>query len=171
MIARPTTDQAPVPTLDLAHITHSYGRVRAVDDVSLAIGAGEIVCLVGPSGCGKSTLLRVAAGLEELQDGVVRIDGAVVAEPGRSMPPEQRGVGLVFQDYALFPHLTVLENVRFGLIRLDGDMQRRRALATLQQVGMADHAGAYPHMLSGGQQQRVALARALAPRPGVLLLD
>ena len=157
--------------LALTGVSHRYGRVLAVDDVSLKIAAGEIVCLVGPSGCGKSTLLRVAAGLEDLQRGEVWIDDMRVADPGRSMPPEKRGVGLVFQDYALFPHLTVVDNVRFGLTGQSGAAQQRRAMDTLAMVGMVDLAHAYPHTLSGGQQQRVALARALAPRPRVLLLD
>src|SRR3546814_5317467 len=100
MTAHPDPSTSAAPALELAHISHRYGRLTAVDDVSLSISPGEIVCLVGPSGCGKSTLLRVAAGLEDLQDGAVRIDGRVVAAPGRSMPPERRGVGLVFQDYA-----------------------------------------------------------------------
>ncbi|WP_448206513.1 ABC transporter ATP-binding protein [Azospirillum sp. sgz302134] len=161
----------PPPALALDLVTHRYGRVTAVDDVSLTVAAGEIVCLCGPSGCGKSSLLRVAAGLEPLQRGAVRIGGRLVADERGAVPPEKRGVGLVFQDYALFPHLSVLDNVRFGLTSLSGEAQRRRALETLGQVGMADHAGSFPHHLSGGQQQRVALARALAPNPSVLLLD
>jgi iron(III) transport system ATP-binding protein len=162
-------DPEAAPALELSRIAHRFGRVTAIDDVDLAVMPGEIVCLVGPSGCGKSTLLRVAAGLEELQAGTVRIDGRVVAAPGMSLPPERRGIGLVFQDYALFPHLTVLDNVRFGLP--PGNGQRARAIETLRQVGMEAFGDAYPHMLSGGQQQRVALARALAPQPRVLLLD
>ena len=172
MIAQPVAlepDRRPV--LDLMRIGHRFGRLRAVDDVTLSVGEGEIVCLVGPSGCGKSTLLRIAAGLEQVQEGRVRIAGDIVAQPGRDHPPERRGVGLVFQDYALFPHLSVIDNVRFGLSGLDGPAQRRQALAALERVGMADYALAYPHTLSGGQQQRVALARAMAPRPRVLLLD
>ena len=157
--------------LMLDGVSHAYESVLAVDDVELSVQSGEIVCLVGPSACGKSTLLRVAAGLEDLQRGEVRIGGRVVADSARSMPPEKRGVGLVFQDYALFPHLTVLDNVRFGLTDLSGAARRKRATQSLLQVGMADQAEAYPHMLSGGQQQRVALARALAPVPRVLLLD
>ncbi|MGP1396611.1 MAG: ABC transporter ATP-binding protein [Inquilinaceae bacterium] len=173
MIAQTAITPAPAatPALVLRHIRHAYDRVVAVDEVSLTIAQGEIVCLVGPSGCGKSTLLRVAAGLEELQRGEVRIGNRIVADGRRTTPPEGRGVGLVFQDYALFPHLTVLDNVRFGLAGQRSDVQRRRALEALSQVGMSDHAGAFPHMLSGGQQQRVALARAMAPNPGVLLLD
>lgn len=164
-----TADNTAV--LALSSVSHRYGRVLAVDDVNLKIAAGEIVCLVGPSGCGKSTLLRLAAGLEDLQQGEVWIDDERVADRGRSMPPEKRGVGLVFQDYALFPHLTALDNVRFGLTGLSGAAQRHRAMDTLAMVGMVDYAHAYPHTLSGGQQQRVALARALAPQPRVLLLD
>lgn len=152
-------------------VSHRYGASVAVDGVSLTIGAGEIVCLCGPSGCGKSTLLRIAAGLETLQRGAVRLGGRVVAGQGFSEPPERRGVGLVFQDYALFPHLTILDNVCFGLSKLASAERRRLALAALEQVGMAGHAAKYPHQLSGGQQQRAALARALAPNPSVLLLD
>ncbi len=160
-----------VEALALDGVTHRYGRVTAVNDVSVTIGAGEIVCLCGPSGCGKSSLLRIAAGLEAVQTGSVRIGGKVVADEHGAVPPERRGVGLVFQDYALFPHLSVLDNVRFGLTALSGEAQRKRALETLGQVGMAGYADSFPHHLSGGQQQRVALARALAPNPAVLLLD
>ena len=167
----PETTDAPREALALHRVTHRYGRTAAVDDVSLTIGAGEIVCLCGPSGCGKSSLLRIAAGLEPLQAGAVRVGGRLVADERGAVPPEKRGVGLVFQDYALFPHLSVLDNVRFGLSGLSGEAQKARALETLGQVGMAEHAGSFPHQLSGGQQQRVALARALAPNPAVLLLD
>jgi len=157
--------------LELRGISHRYGSVRAVGDVSLAVAPGEVVGLLGPSGCGKTTLLRVAAGLEELQQGEVSIDGRVVARPGTSTPPEERGVGLVFQDYALFPHLTVADNVGFGLGRRPRQERQTRVQDVLQRVGLADLAMAYPHMLSGGQQQRVALARAVAPDPPVMLLD
>ncbi|MCW2246695.1 iron(III) transport system ATP-binding protein [Azospirillum fermentarium] len=160
-----------VEALALDAVTHRYGRVVAVNDVSVSIGAGEIVCLCGPSGCGKSSLLRLAAGLEPLQAGRVRIGGRVVADTTGAVPPERRGVGLVFQDYALFPHLSVLDNVRFGLDALPAEERKARALESLEQVGMAGYAAAFPHQLSGGQQQRVALARALAPKPAVLLLD
>ncbi|NYZ14255.1 ABC transporter ATP-binding protein [Azospirillum sp. RWY-5-1] len=161
----------PLEALALDAVTHRFGTVTAVDDVTVTVGAGEIVCLCGPSGCGKSTLLRIAAGLETLQLGEVRVGGRMVAGEAGAVPPERRGVGLVFQDYALFPHLSVLDNVRFGLSALPADEQRRRALDALRQVGMGDHADRFPHHLSGGQQQRVALARALAPNPAVLLLD
>jgi len=157
--------------LALQNIRHRYAGMTAVDDVSLSIAQGEILCLVGPSGCGKSTLLRIAAGLEALQRGTVSIDGKVVADNSGCMPPERRGVGLVFQDYALFPHLSVIDNVRFGLSGRPAAHQRRRAMETLEQVGMGGYADHFPHALSGGQQQRVALARALAPDPAVLLLD
>ncbi|HYE51156.1 MAG TPA: ABC transporter ATP-binding protein [Azospirillaceae bacterium] len=162
---------AGFPALTLEDVRHRFGAKVAVDGVGLSIAAGEIVCLVGPSGCGKSTLLRLAAGLEELQEGTVSIGGTPIAGPGYALPPERRGIGLVFQDYALFPHLNVLDNVRFGLYRLPAAEQRERALASLRQVGMEAHAASFPHALSGGQQQRVALARALAPNPAVLLLD
>jgi iron(III) transport system ATP-binding protein len=130
-----------------------------------------VVCLLGPSGCGKTTALRVCAGLEPLQQGRVLIGGEVVAGEGPERPPEDRSVGLVFQDYALFPHLTVADNVAFGLRRLAAAERRERVAAALDLVGMKGAAGSHPHMLSGGQQQRVALARALAPRPRVMLLD
>ncbi len=162
--------------LALEGVSHAYGALRAVKDLSLSLGEGEVVCLLGPSGCGKTTVLRLAAGLERLQRGQVRIAGrvvagGVVAGGERDLPPEDRGVGLVFQDFALFPHLSVAENVAFGLGQMSAGEERTRVLETLEQVGMAGDAEAYPHMLSGGQQQRVALARALAPRPKLMLLD
>ena len=161
-------------TLGLEGIGHSYdGVTEVVSGFSLGVGAGEIVCLLGPSGCGKSTVLRLAAGLEPLQRGRITLRGETVAEGESAMsePPERRHVGLVFQDFALFPHLTVARNVGFGLAALPEDQRSRRALEALSQVGMDSYAAAYPHALSGGQQQRVALARALAPRPSVMLLD
>lgn len=166
-----TMGQHRLAALALSAVTHNYRNKRAVDQVSLSIGPGEIVCLVGPSGCGKSTLLRLSAGLETLQQGEITVNGQVIARPGQSLAPERRGIGLVFQDYALFPHLRVLDNVRFGLNRLPVAEQKERALAALRQVGMEAYAQSYPDALSGGQQQRVALARAMAPKPSVLLLD
>ncbi len=157
--------------LTLEHVSHRFGSVQALDDLSLGVGAGELVCLLGPSGCGKTTALRIAAGLERLQSGRVLLDGKPVADSQIDTPPEQRSVGLVFQDYALFPHLKVMENVTFGLRHLSGEKRRERAMKVLRQVGMLKFAEAYPHTLSGGQQQRVAVARALAPEPRVMLLD
>ncbi|MFN2335110.1 MAG: ABC transporter ATP-binding protein, partial [Wenzhouxiangellaceae bacterium] len=158
--------------LSMEEISHDFGSLRAVDRVTLDVQPGEVVCLLGPSGCGKSTLLRIAASLEELQQGRVFINGEDMRSPsGKLVPPERRNVGLMFQDSALFPHLTVLDNVAFGLARLPGRERRERALELLQTLGMASNADRYPHMLSGGQQQRVALARALAPKPGLMLLD
>jgi iron(III) transport system ATP-binding protein len=169
MTAEPAA--AHSPALELEGVTHRFGSLLALDVVGLAVGRAEIVCLVGPSGCGKSTLLRLAAGLERLQEGRVRLGGRLVADPQRAVGPEARGIGLVFQDYALFPHLSALDNVRFGLAGLPGAERRARAAAALARVGMSPWSAAFPHMLSGGQQQRVALARALAPRPAVILLD
>ncbi len=157
--------------LTLENISHSYNGTPAVDGVDLTVGEGELVCLLGPSGCGKTTVLRIAAGLEELQHGRVFIGQSEVARPGASVPPEGRGVGLVFQDYALFPHLTVAENVAFGLKGRPAVERQDTPGEMLEMVGMAGYAKRYPHTLSGGEQQRVALARALAPRPRLLLLD
>ncbi|MEQ8248820.1 MAG: ABC transporter ATP-binding protein [Alphaproteobacteria bacterium] len=159
------------PALIFDDVGHRYGRIAAVDGFSLSVGAGEVVCLVGPSGCGKSTTLRLAAGLEELQRGQISIGGRVVAGAGRALPPEERNTGMVFQDFALFPHLKVIDNVLFGVRGRDGADKRRRAEAILDHVGMARYAHTYPHELSGGEQQRVALARALAPRPALMLMD
>ncbi|MDQ1079184.1 ABC transporter ATP-binding protein [Pseudoroseomonas cervicalis] len=158
-------------SLRLEDVHHAYGSRAVLRGVDLAVEPGEILCILGPSGDGKTTLLRLAAGLEALQQGRILIGGQLMAEKGREVPPEGRRAGFVFQDYALFPHLTVAQNIAFGLRRL-GRAERDALVAeALGRVGLSGHAGAYPHMLSGGQQQRVALARALAPRPAVLLLD
>ena len=157
--------------LAIEAVSHAFDGVTVVDDVSLEVNSAELVCLLGPSGCGKTTLLRVAAGLEPLQRGRVRIADRVVADASMWIPPEDRGVGMVFQDYALFPHLTVAENVEFGLTGRKPAERRATALDYLRRLGMANHAETYPHTLSGGEQQRVALARALAPRPAVMLMD
>lgn len=155
----------------LRNVSKSFGAVRAVDDLSLELREGEILSLLGPSGCGKTTTLRLIAGFEMPDSGSIIIGGRTVAEAGRGFPPEARGVGMVFQDYALFPHLTVAQNVGFGLSRLPRKERARRITALLEAVGLRDLAGRYPNELSGGQQQRVALARALAPRPAVILMD
>ncbi len=157
--------------LTFEHVTHGFEGTPVLDDFSLDIAPGEIVCLLGPSGCGKTTLLRLAAGIERLDSGRILIDNITVSGPDRFVPPERRGIGLVFQDFALFPHLTILENVSFGLRGLDPQQARQAALAALERVGLAAMAADYPHILSGGEQQRVALARAIVPRPSVLLLD
>ncbi len=155
------------PRLSLSDLRHVYDGKVVLDDVSVEVEPGEIVCLLGPSGCGKSTTLRIAAGVERQAAGVVEIDGAVVSRGGRHAPPEARNVGLVFQDFALFPHLTVAQNVAFGLER----GREARAEALLNRVGLGGYGPKYPHQLSGGEQQRVALARALAPQPRVMLMD
>ncbi len=160
-----------VNDLAIEHVTHRFGVILAVDDAELSVGAGEVVCLVGPSGCGKTTLLRVAAGLEPLQEGRVTIGGAVMADTRNAVPPENRNVGIVFQDYALFPHLTVRGNIAFGLQKHNTAERDRMVAQALERTGMSGYAATYPHQLSGGQQQRVALARAIAPRPRVVLLD
>ncbi len=157
--------------LHVIGVSHAFGDNKVLDNASLLIPAGEVVCLLGPSGSGKTTLLRLAAGLERLQKGQILIDDVVVADQTMQVAPEHRGVGLMFQDYALFPHLNVIDNVTFGLLGHDNAEAHRRGMKMLDQVGMSQSASKYPHMLSGGQQQRVALARALAPEPKLLLLD
>ena len=157
--------------LTFEDVSRRYGESLALDHVSLDIEPGEIVCLLGPSGCGKTTLLRIAAGVERPSGGRVLIDKQEVAGPDRFVPPEKRGVGLMFQDFALFPHLSVLDNVAFGLNFLTRNEAKAEALAALERVGLGHYAAEYPHILSGGEQQRVALARAIAPRPSVLLMD
>ncbi len=159
--------------LHLRAISHSFGDNAVLHGVSVFVEPGELVCLLGPSGCGKTTLLRVAAGLEPLQTGQVEIDDVIVADgsDGTSLPPEKRNVGLMFQDFALFPHMDVWDNVAFGIPKSQLPARRAWIDRALANMGLSDHAHAYPHTLSGGQQQRVALLRALAPEPKVLLLD
>jgi len=153
-------------------IRHAYAPGKpTLHGVSLVAEPGEVLCLLGPSGSGKTTLLRIAAGIEPQTSGRVLLNNREIAGPNVFLPPEQRSIGLVFQDFALFPHMTILENVRFGLTALSRSEGRAEALAALSRVGLDAYAETYPHALSGGQQQRVALARALAPRPAVLLMD
>ncbi len=152
-------------------LCHAFGSHRVLQDISFSVQPGELLCLVGPSGCGKSTLLRLLAGLEHVQAGRIVIDGEVVGDAQHHKLPEVRGVGLVFQDFALFPHMSLAENVAFGLAGRARAERRRIALEMLGRVGLAERADDMPHRLSGGQQQRVALARALAPRPRLVLLD
>jgi iron(III) transport system ATP-binding protein len=157
--------------LTLEDVSRRYDEALALDRVSLDIAPSEVLCLLGPSGCGKSTLLRVAAGVERPSSGRILLDGQEVAGPDNFVPPEKRGIGLMFQDFALFPHLSILDNVAFGLKSLTRSEAKSEARAALERVGLAHYAGEYPHILSGGEQQRVALARAIAPRPSVLLMD
>ena len=159
--------------LDVSQLQVQYpGRVQpAVDQVTLGLRAGEMGVLIGPSGCGKTTLLRSVAGLEPVTRGRIRLNGQVVSEPGLHVPAEQRRIGMVFQDYALFPHLDVGDNIGFGLAHWKREAREQRVQAVLRLVGLASSARRLPHELSGGQQQRVALARALAPQPQLLLLD
>jgi len=154
-------------SLSLEAVSKSFGPARAVAGVSLAVERGELFAVLGPSGCGKTTLLRLIAGFERPDAGSVTVGERVVSSPGAFLGPERRRIGMVFQDYALFPHLTVRRNVAFGLPRAD----RPRAMSTLELVGLQHKADRYPHELSGGERQRVALARALAPGPAVVLLD
>jgi iron(III) transport system ATP-binding protein len=155
----------------LDDVSKAFGPVEAVREVSLEIHRGELVAVLGPSGCGKTTLLRTIAGFERPDAGHVVVSGEVVAGPDRFLPPERRRIGMVFQDYALFPHLTVTANVSFGLA--SRPRERREALTrrTLELVGLQHKSNRHPHELSGGERQRVALARALAPEPELVLLD
>ncbi|MDY0106764.1 MAG: ABC transporter ATP-binding protein [Giesbergeria sp.] len=159
--------------LDVSQLEVRYtGQLQpAVQGVSLGLRAGQIGVLIGPSGCGKTTLLRAVAGLEPVAAGAIRLSQQTVGSPQHSVPPEQRRIGMVFQDYALFPHLSVGRNVAFGIHDLPRTEQAARVAEVLQLVGLEGSEQRYPHELSGGQQQRVALARALAPRPQLMLLD
>ena len=157
--------------LEVENVSVSYGDFIAVREASLALAAGEIGCLLGPSGCGKTSLLRAIAGFEPVTTGSISLHGSELSNPTLTVPPEKRRVGMVFQDFALFPHLTVAQNIRFGLSGRDKSEQAARVTEMLALVDLPDSADKFPHQLSGGQQQRVALARALAPAPEILLLD
>jgi len=159
------------PVLDLSGVTKRYASETAVEDVSLSVREGELLTLLGPSGCGKTTTLRLMAGLERPSGGTIEVDDRRVAGPDAFVKPEERGIGLVFQEFALFPHLTVAENVGFGLADRPDEERAERVAEMLDLVGLADYADRPPSDLSGGQRQRVALARSLAPEPDVLLLD
>ena len=176
----PASGASPLPqragttfaaSLAFEGVERRYGDVMALAGVTLDIAPSEVVCLLGPSGCGKTTLLRIASGIEKPSAGHVLISGQEVAGPNRYTPPEARHVGLMFQDFALFPHLSIIDNVAFGLKSLPREEALREAEAILARVGMARHRNQYPHVLSGGEQQRVALARAIVPRPAVMLMD
>ena len=158
------------PRLEIRNITRRFDGRTVVDDVSLSVMPGQVTCLLGPSGCGKSTTLRVIAGVDMQDQGEIYIDGKLICDTVFRVPPERRAVGLMFQDFALFPHLSVADNVGFGL---SGPRAARRARIEdlLSRVDLLQFIDAFPHNLSGGEQQRVALARALAPRPKIMLMD
>lgn len=160
-----------VSGLTVHGLSHRYGSEQILRNIDLEVAPGEILCLLGPSGCGKTTTLRLIAGLEELQTGRIAWNDDVLADDDHNVPPEKRLVSLLFQDFALFPHLTVAENVAFGLKGFSTEERDARVHEVLDQVGMLRYATNYPHFLSGGEQQRIALARARAPRPRIFLLD
>lgn len=157
--------------LELKDVHQSYGDHAVVKGLSFVLDRGAIGCLLGPSGCGKTTVLRCVAGFESISEGEIRINGAHMSGHGALVPPERRHIGMVFQDYALFPHLSVAQNIAFGLRTLSRDERDSQVAKLIDVVGLAGMAASFPHELSGGQQQRVALARALAPQPDLLLLD
>ncbi|MBL1437164.1 MAG: ABC transporter ATP-binding protein [Rhodobacteraceae bacterium] len=156
------------PKLELQNITRIFDGVTVVDDLTISLMPGQVTCLLGPSGCGKSTTLRIAAGVDQQNSGQVLLDGVIISDDSVHLPPERRSIGLMFQDFALFPHLSVVDNVAFGL---KSKGKREVALGLLDKVGLKHTAERFPHQLSGGEQQRVALARALAPNPAVMLMD
>lgn len=157
--------------LSFKNISYAYGDTPVLHNLSFEAKPGEITCLLGPSGGGKSTLLRLAAGIETVQAGRVEVDGELIASESFFLPPEKRPVGLMFQENALFPHMTIAQNVGFGLNQLSAADSSKRIAELLAMVGLSDFGTRYPHALSGGQQQRVALVRSLAPQPRVLLMD
>ena len=161
----------PIELLQVKNLFLSFGREEIIKGVSFVLEPGEIGCLLGPSGCGKTTLLRTIAGFEKIQQGEIMLDGLTISSDTVYVAPEQRGIGMVFQDYALFPHLSVSENIGFGIPKNNRKERKRTIDKLLELVGLVDSARAFPHELSGGQQQRVALARAIAPEPKLLLMD
>jgi iron(III) transport system ATP-binding protein len=159
------------PFLELSDLDVAYPPRKVIRELSLQMHCAGIGCLLGPSGCGKTTLLRAIAGFEPVRRGSIRLEGVELSRPGWTLPPEQRRIGMMFQDLALFPHLTVTDNIAFGLRGWKATERRARVVELLRLVGLEEFAARHPHQISGGQQQRVALARALAPRPRLLLLD
>ena len=157
--------------LNLNQVSIELAGHRIVDDLSMALEPGDIGCLMGPSGCGKTTVLRAIAGFTPVVGGNISLQGSVVSSTTADIPTEQRQVGMMFQDFSLFPHLNVADNIRFGSEHLDADAQQSRIKELLQRIGLNGYQNRYPHELSGGQQQRIALARALAPKPQLMLLD
>ncbi len=160
-----------MPLLALQHIAIAYGSHTVVHDFSLQLKKGEIACLLGPSGCGKTTVLRSIAGFEGLTKGAILLNGKSISDSQSTLPPEKRNIGMVFQDFALFPHLNINDNICFGIRHLSRVQQKQRVQALLKLISLSEYEKRYPHELSGGQQQRIALARALAPKPNLLLLD
>ncbi len=158
------------PRLEIEDISRRFEGRDVVNGISLQVAPGHVTCLLGPSGCGKSTSLRIVAGVDRQNSGRILVGGTVVSDDQQHMPPERRGIGLMFQDFALFPHMSVAENVAFGLAG-GTRANRSRVMDLLERVDLPRFADAYPHQLSGGEQQRVALARALAPRPAIMLMD
>ena len=157
--------------LNVEQVEVGYDDVIVVKQIDLMLNKGDIGCLLGPSGCGKTTLLRAIAGFEPVRNGRILIDGSSASTPMHTTAPEHRKIGMVFQDFALFPHLTIFDNVAFGIRHLERGEKKQRVAELLKLVGLPDFGKRYPHELSGGQQQRIALARALAPRPKLLLMD
>jgi iron(III) transport system ATP-binding protein len=160
-----------MPILEVDRVSHAYGKQAVVRDLSFSLAPGQIACLLGSSGCGKTTMLRLIAGFEMPSAGSISLNGVTIASAKTQMPAEARRIGMVFQDYALFPHLSIADNIGFGLREQSALATRRRIEEMLELIGLSDRGARYPHELSGGQQQRVALARALAPQPHLLLLD
>jgi len=157
--------------LEVSNVTIKYDEITVVSEISFVLETGSIGCLLGPSGCGKTSLLRAIAGYESVSSGDIKLQNRLVSQPDFQVPPEQRHVGMVFQDFSLFPHLSVAKNVAFGLKNLTSQQRKKRVSELLALVGLSDLADVYPHQLSGGQQQRIALIRAMAPRPDILLMD
>jgi iron(III) transport system ATP-binding protein len=162
--------QDQTPRLEIRNLRRSFEGRAVVDDVSLKIMPGQVTCLLGPSGCGKSTTLRMIAGVEMQDSGTIHVDGNLICDTVFRVPPERREIGLMFQDFALFPHLSVADNVGYGL-KGNKASKRTRVVELLERVDLGRFIDGYPHQLSGGEQQRVALARALAPRPRIMLMD
>ena len=168
--------QKVITMLEFRNVSHAYSTSPSIEDISFKLNNGEVFSLLGPSGCGKSTILRLAAGLEQPLAGEIYLDDTLIASPDLMVAPEDRGIGLVFQDYALFPHMSVRDNIVYGLkgskmASLTSKQIDEKVNEALSHVDLIEYASAMPHELSGGQQQRVALARALAPKPKLILLD
>ncbi|MCK5916979.1 MAG: ABC transporter ATP-binding protein [Cocleimonas sp.] len=160
-----------MPLLKLQQIAIAYGNHTVVDDFSMTLKKGDIASLLGPSGCGKTTLLRSIAGFEALKQGTIQLNNDTISSQEKTLAPEKRNIGMVFQDFALFPHLNIKDNIGFGIRHLSREQRKQRTEELLALIGLENFETRYPHELSGGQQQRIALARALAPKPNLLLLD